>query len=323
MKRLHLLALGPALLLAACGDSKLSSGDEPANTGTGLVLTSVNAQSAVVIAFNAAMDSADLADVGGAIGVTATAPGSSSKATPRKQLSGFLVSALQQVPFGPDVFPCDVSGSITMSGDLADPFTLTAGDTFNIDAAACDDGLGEVLDGVMSMTVTEFTGDLFLQAYLLGMNASLNGLQVTTATDVVSSTGDTSVVLDTTATPFVSAIVSGASMMTSSNSDSETLSNYRTEQTVDAGQQGIPYTLTSSGTVDSSLLSDTVRYTTPVQFTGFDVDFPSTGELLVSGNNSSVRLVALDNVNVRIDLDNDGNGTVDESIQTTWLALAN
>jgi hypothetical protein len=66
-----------------------------------------------------------------------------------------------------------------------------------------------------------------------------------------------------------------------------------------------------------------VRYTTPVQFTGFDVDFPSTGELLVSGNNSSVRLVALDNVNVRIDLDNDGNGTVDESIQTTWLALAN
>ena len=48
MNRLHLLALGPALLLAACGDSKLYGSDEPAKPGTGLVLTSVNAQSAVM-----------------------------------------------------------------------------------------------------------------------------------------------------------------------------------------------------------------------------------------------------------------------------------
>jgi len=323
MKSLHLLALGPLLLLASCGGSDLYGSDVPANTGTGAVLTSDNARTAAAAAFNAAMNSASFADVGGTIGVTSMAPGSSSKATSKNALSGFLLNVLQQVPFGPDVFQCESSGTMTISGDIASLATLTAGDTFNIDANGCDDGLGEVLDGLISLTITEFTGELSLQTYLLRMDARLDGLQVRTITDVVNSTGDTSIDLDTRATPFVSATVYGASMTTSSNNDSQTLHNYRTEQTVDAGRQGIPYTLTSFGTIDSSLLSDAVTYTTPVQFAGFDVDCPSTGQLLISGYNSSVRLVTLDNVNVRIDLDNDGNGTVDESIPTTWLELAN
>ena len=210
-----------------------------------------------------------------------------------------------------------------MSGDIADPFTLTVGDTFTVDADACDDGLGEVLDGLMTLTVSEFTGDLFLGTYLLGMDATLEALQVTTIDDVISSTGDTSVALDTTDLLFVSASVSGTSMTTSSNASTETLSNFSTAQAVDAGAAQTPYTLISSGSVDSSLLSGVVTYSTPLQFQGFGVDFPHTGELLVTGANSSARLVAIDNVDVRIDLDNDGNGTVDEMINTTWAALTN
>jgi hypothetical protein len=64
-----------------------------------------------------------------------------------------------------------------------------------------------------------------------------------------------------------------------------------------------------------------VSYSTPVTFEGFDLDYPGTGEFLVEGDNSSARLIAIDNVNVRIEVDTDGNGTVDETINTTWAEL--
>jgi len=319
MKNRHLLIFCATLALAACnGGSSFSGGST--DTSTGLGLTSTNALTAANVSYRAAFGSGDLANVGGSIGVAAAAPGSAAP-TADMQLSGFLVSALQQIPFGPDEFPCIVSGSITMSGDIADPLTLTVGDTFSIEATACDDGIGEIVDGFISMTVTDFSGDFLLGTYLLGMNAVLDGLQVTTATDVISSTGDASIALDTMATPFVSASVSGSSMMTSSNASTETLTGYATEQSVDAGIAPAPYTLTSRGTVDSSQLADIVSYTTPVQFQGNGIDFPHTGELLITGGNSSARLIALDDVNVRIELDSDGDGVVDVTVDTTWDAL--
>ena len=320
MNSRHLLALGTSLVLASCSSDSTVNGETETTDG-GLGMTSADAEIAVGVAYGAAASSAGLADVGSTLGITATAPGDSVANSSKAQLSGYLVNVLQAVPFGPDVFPCAVSGTLTISGDLADPLTLTAGDTFNIDSDACDDGIGETVDGLMSMTVTDFAGDLFLGTYLIAMNATLDALQVTTATDVVSSTGDASVTLDTTAAPFVSASVGGTSMITSSNASTDTLTNYSTSQTVDAGLIPAPYTLTSSGSVTSSLLADSVNYSTPIQFAGSDTDFPDSGELLVTGNNSSARLVALDNVNVRIDLDNDGNGSVDEMIMTTWLEL--
>lgn len=319
MKIPHLLTFCAALVLASCGSESNFVGGST-NTDVGLGLTSANALTAASVSYKAAISSADLVNVGSSIGVVAAAPGSSVP-TISKQPSGFLVGVLQQVPFGPDVFPCAVSGSITISGDIVDPLTLTAGDTFSVSAIACDDGIGEIMDGLMTITVTDFTGDLLLGTYLLAMNATLDGLQVTTASDVISSTGDTSIALDTTATPFVSASVSGGSMMTSSNASTETLTNYATEQTVDAGMQPAPYTLTSRGTVDSSQLDNIVNYSTPVRFQGNDVDFPHTGELLITGTNSSVRLIAIDNINVRIELDSDGNGSVDVTVDTTWAAL--
>jgi len=322
MKCLPLVISSAALLLASCNNSKLNVEEGSPGTGS-FPLTTANAETTAATAFTAAFNSAGLADVGGVIGVSASAPGNNNKPSTNRQYSGFLLNVLQKVPFGPDVYPCDSSGTITISGDVTDPFTLTAGDIFNIDADACDDGLGEVLDGLLSMTITEFSGDLFQQMYLLGMNASLTALQVTTASDVISNSGDTAVILDTTAAPFVSASVSGVSMTTSSGSSSETLRNYETDQTVDAGQQGFPYTLSSSGVLDSTLLDNTVSYSTPVQFAGFDIDYPDSGEMLILAGSSSARLVALNNVDVRIDIDSDGNGSVDDTILTTWAALLN
>lgn len=111
-------------------------------------------------------------------------------------------------------------------------------------------------------------------------------------------------------------------MRTDSNAGTESLFDYDTSQTVDAGVFPSPYTLASSGTLDSSDLGGAVDFSTPVSFEGFDNNFPSAGSLLVEGDGgTSARLTALDEVNVRIELDTDGDGAVDETIDTTWQAL--
>lgn len=303
-------------LVSACGGG--SNGQDvppPVN----FAITPANAAAATGAAWESANASAGMAERLGDSGIIATAPGATAK--PAAAATGSLTSLVQKIPFGPDTFPCQLSGSITVSGDLSDPFTLTPGDFINVDADACDDGLGEVIDGLLETAIDAFAGDFFGGAYELTATLQATGLQVTTATDVSTVNGDATVALDTTAVPAVSASVSGNSLSTDTNSASATLSNYLTEQTLNAGVSPSPYTLASSGTLDSSALAGVISYSTPVVFEGFDTNYPHAGELLVTGGGSSARLIAIDEIDVRIEVDTDGDGVVDETIETTWAAL--
>jgi len=134
--------------------------------------------------------------------------------------------------------------------------------------------------------------------------------------------GDATATLNTESAPYVEASVSGDSMTTDTNAYSDTVTVYASAQTLDAGVSPSPYSMTASGTLDSSRLTGAVGYSTPVTFEGFDTDYPGTGELLVEGDSSSARLIALDSVNVRIEIDGNGDGTVDDTIDTTWEELA-
>ena len=47
-----------------------------------------------------------------------------------------------------------------------------------------------------------------------------------------------------------------------------------------------------------------------------------TGELLVTGaNNATLRLIAIDDVNIQIEADYNGDGIIDEIMNTTWGEL--
>lgn len=309
------------LALCACGGGGNDDDGSPAPVSSRFPITASNAEAAAAGSWRAASSSAGFADLAGTSGIVTTKPGGTAKpeGLPSTRALGHL---LQKIPFGPDTLPCQVSGSITLSGDLADPTTLTAGDTINVDADNCDDGLGEVIDGLMEMSIDAFSGDFFAGLYELTMTLVLTDFQAATASDVQNSNGDVTVTLNTLAAPYVSASVGGTSMTVDGNTATETLLNYESTRSVDAGQQPAPYTLSAVGTLDSSRLPGSVAYSTPVAFEGEDVDYPHTGELLASGDDSSARLVAIDNVNVRIDIDLDGDGTVDDSIETTWQALS-
>lgn len=326
-RSLILLFLAP-LALAACGGSS-SGGISPGTTPppppppSGIAITSANALPVTKTSWEAANDSADLVGLVGTSGVIANNPGGINKTGSPAFATNVASRAIQAVPFGPDVLPCAVSGSITVSGDIADPFTptLTANDVINVDADNCDDGLGEVLDGLLEMTIVAFSGDLLLSAYDMTATMTATDLQSTIAAEVATLNGQATVSLNSLQTPFISASVSGASMTTDANAVSETLTNFQTMQSFDGGLPTMPYMLNSAATLDSTQLADVISYSTPVTFTGENFGFPDSGELLVLGDNSSAHLITIDNVNVRIEIDNDGDSVVDETIDTTWVEL--
>jgi len=326
MKRLNpnrLIVPGLCLGLAACGGGGDGRAGNPPVPAASLLIGPANSEQATATAYVASTGSANLGELVLQSGIVAQGDQNIAVRAAKAGASTVL-NAYAQVPVGPTTVPCAVSGSITVSGEIADPFTptLTAGDFFVVDSDACDDGVGEIVDGLLEMTVATFSGDFTAAAYRLTMEMTLTDLQITTADDVVTGNGDASVTLDTTATPYVTARVTGDSMRTDTNSGSETLLDFDTMQTVDAGATPSTYTLDSAGTLDSTELGGVIDFSTPVTFTGYGSAYPSTGTLLVEGDGGTfARLTALDEVNVLIELDGDGDGSVDETIETTWAEL--
>lgn len=330
MNRAAVSTLIPLALLAACsgGSSNFDGRNDPPPPA-GLSIDPANAPQALSAAYAAALASGDLAGLAGSTGLTADAGGDFAKPGLDSRAKGIVDQIVREVPIGPDVYDCIVAGTVTISADIVDPLVLasgmlSAGDTFLVEYDNCDDGVGEVIHGTIDMIVDAFTGDILVtQAYDMTMTMDVTDLQVTTTTDVLSSNGDATATLNTLQAPYVEASVSGNAMTMDTNTASESLSDYSSAQTLDAGVVPSPYTLSASGTLDSSQLSGVVVYSTPVTFEGFDVSYPHAGEFLVTGENSSARLIAVDDVNVRIEIDTDGNGSVDETINTTWDELAN
>lgn len=323
MKRLLAPVLLGSAALAACsgGDGGILPGDrQPPPAGA--AITTANAPTVVGTTWNAANRSASLTGLLTSTGFVASeqdVASSETAAAPSKLIDEYIA----HVPFsqGPD--DCVVSGTVTVTGDIADPITptLTAGDVLQVILDNCDDGVGEVVNGTLDYVVDAFSGDLGGGMYVLTMSVVVTDYSVTSASGTITAAGDATVTLDTSAANMIFASVTGSSMTSTTPAATETLSNYQSAQSVDLNVDPSEFTFSSLGTIDSSELVGVVSYTTPVTFMGFGVEFPSSGELLINGTNSSARLIAVDNTNVRIEIDSDGDGTVDDSIDTTWAAL--
>lgn len=311
--------LAAAVLTSACGGEGIGAVGGPGPVSDSFGIDSSNGVAAARQSYGAVVASGGIAEVGDP-SIVASAPGD-GYAIAQQALApeDLALEVISLIPFGPVVEPClGGTGTVSLSGDLASPDTLTAGDFFLIEYEVCDTGQGEVIDGIVELTVTDFTGDLFLGTYLVAMDAIIDNLNVATGTDSVTTDGDASIALDTSNLPFVSTGVSGSSMTQTMNAGTEILTSYRSDQTLDGNQEPPPFTLDASGGLDSSQLPGSVTYSTPTEFRGFVPGYPGEGVLLVEGDNSSARLVVIDENNVRVEIDNNGDGTVDDVFDLTW-----
>lgn len=327
MIRVYPFLLTISVLLAACDSGPGFTGvaNQPPVGGSGPGgIDATNAKQAARVAYASSVQSMGTGERVGNSGIASSPSTDFQKLNVQRSASGLLARAIQKVPLGPDTYDCGVAGTTTISGDIADLFTLTVGDTINMEAVDCDDGLGEVINGRMEMTVVSFTGDLLLGGpYTLSMGVVLINFEVATALDTVVSNGDSTVTIDTTGDPLIVMSISGMSLTNQSLTSTETLSDFMTAQTVDLSVSPEPYTLTASGSTATTQLTISIDYSTPVTFQGAGEGYPFAGEMLItSADGGAVRLIALDENTVRIMTDADGDGTFESSEDTTWDDIA-
>ena len=332
MNRQFPILLAAFVFLSACdngdgfaGTTAPPPGPAPGPAPDPVGLNPTNAKQAARVAFGASLQSIGLGDMVGAGGIASSPAGNLQKPSFERSMSGLVSRAAQKIALGPIVEPCLVFGTTTISGELETGIPYSVGDTINVDAADCDDGFGEVVNGRMEITVTAYTGDiLFGPTYSLEMSVLLIDFEVATPSETVVSNGDATVLVDTSGDPLFLMSISGSSLTNQYLASSETISNYQNSQTVDTSVPlAEPYTLDASGTVASSQLPTAVSYTTTVTFQGAGAAYPYAGEmLLTAAAGGAVKLIALNETDVRIETDADGDDVFESTEDTTWDDIA-
>jgi len=225
--------------------------------------------------------------------------------------------------FGPLTIDCATSGMANVSGSLAAAGTFTAGDQLYAVFLSCARG-GDVLDGGLNFSVGSFDqtpGD----AYLVSGTTTHDqfrryvGGSCHTGTGVLTTTHD--FVYATAGLAFIDS--AATSYTVASGGRSQALSDAEVHTQIQVGQQPLVITRASSGTFTSAELVGSYRYESlvPDAFRLDDdaVTGPYSGVLLVTANDrSTLRMVAMDDINVRLDLDFNGDSIIDQRIATTW-----
>lgn len=227
-----------------------------------------------------------------------------------------------QTAFGPETQDCTVSGSIRISGNLADPNTVSPGDSLIVTLTDCDDGDGFVLDGTMTLRVTNFSGDAMSGAFLLVADTTFTNLTVVSDTESGTLNGMASLTFDSTDVSEEITRLVADSLRFTSGGEVFQLNDYDVTGVTlfDTNQ----YTLDVSGFLqDSAAFTGMVRLDTVTAFSGAAGDFPSAGYLIITGADASeVDVESLDPVQARLHLDADGDGVAEEVIDVDWTVLA-
>jgi len=231
-------------------------------------------------------------------------------------------ATVKSILIQPETALCAVSGSVTVWGHIAAPDSLTAGDAISIDSDMCDDGDDEIADGLIAMTIVSFQGDIYTSEFLLGVDMIFANFMVTESGETTALNGDIGVTLDMRTPAMATITVFGDSFTSSGMGKTQSISHFSNTYTADFSELPAARTFKSRGTVVSSEFVGTVTYQTPVNFEASGENDPHTGQLLVTGaNNATLRLIAIDNINIQIDADYEGDEIVDETLNMTWAEI--
>jgi hypothetical protein len=311
------IAAGSGMLLAAlalggCGGGGGSSDD--GNIQVSRSLATIDSQSAPVIAeavAGAIAGSESLTTIGGF-----SVPGvSTSFASLSKDAPQTLAAEI-----GPETVDCAAGGTVTLSGNVAVLTTLTVGDTLTFEFADCDDAEGVVVDGMLGFEFVAVSGDFPMGMITLTVAMTLDQLQFFEDGAGGSMNGELSFTVDTTNAPESFFAVSSSLFTLVTGSKSLTLSDFIVTTEIDPMTGTL--TLDSSATLSSAAYEGELSYVTTQSLIFSGQGGPDSGQILVTGANDATLTIAILSPNqVEIEIDLDGNETVDEVIMTSWSEL--
>lgn len=345
------LAILTTIVLSGCGGGGGGgSGGGSSNSGSGSGGTSSGTTSAVAVtSANASSISADvIGDVTGTIGIGSAAGGAVTGVVTgvdvqtqvkRFNLSVFSQRQIQQLVRLQDqptiqmaigvqttttyTYNC-TSGNITTTWNDADQNKMySPGDSTTVTYNNCyDAAFGGTFNGGMTTTFVTMSDPTFSGAsWEMSSGFSINNLQFTSDGETLTVNGDYNFSMKVNGNILTSESI-GNSLTLSDSTGATTISNFSFSLTQDTSTSA--YTFTASGAASGIAAGGSVTYTTLVSFQGTDIlaNWPTSGSTkIVGANNSSATVTAMGGNNVKIEVDSNGDGGVDNTINTTWTDL--
>jgi hypothetical protein len=255
---------------------------------------------------------------------------------------------LRQIPAQTDAFtvratisetvPCPAGGTIQLSGAITSDLRLTVGDTLTSVYTNCMlSAVDGPINGTVGATITEVSGDPTLQTVPYGYRvdsqfAALSMTMLELGTfglngDVAWRNGslDGIVFEDRVESQSVTLTLSGAP--NPADDGSGTLSTYWVVLDVNmANPDLIGYSIDGSGAVASTTMGGTVTHDVVSDLTGFmgvaGTGYPEEGSAVIRGGyDSSILLTVLSDTQVRLDVDQSGDGVSDATLVVEWSDL--
>lgn len=328
-----------ACLLAACGGGggggggTSASNSNPGSSSPAVgVITSANAPDAVAYAYSGVQDLGTQSNTGASLatGVSVDTP-----------TAGLITASLAQLYKGLGVQPvnnlvtgvtasstgaCASGGTISVSVSEAIPGTVSNGDSMSITANNCSEN-GEIINGQLTYGFSNLSGTIGSgTAWGATLTLNYSNLTLQSGGVTISANGDMSLSYSQSGSQNATASVSGSSLqMNLSESNGTVISRTLTSYSFNGSINGTSNTSSANFTLTGSspkLGSVTYSVKTNTPFEAIGAANPSVGSMTVTAaDKSSATLTAIDSTNVKIDIDSNGDGVIDQTINTTWADL--
>jgi hypothetical protein len=241
---------------------------------------------------------------------------------------------IEQVKKAPDLFPGGPSGVMpaavqpidqncetgTISGSFNDAdndLTLSTGDTVSMSANNCNFG-GVVMNGSISLTNVSVTGDELSPPYSLQFTLQASNFSVSVSGEAVVMRGDGTIIESSNDGISFTSSFSGNGIEITAGAESLILTNYNIQETENQGA----YSISINATISSSGLGGSVTVTTNAALTGVGAFDADSGRITcVGAGNTSVTLVVVDSIDVQLEVDEDGDGNIDQTLPAVWTDL--
>lgn len=311
-----LLSLIGLVTLTACGGGGGGGGGGGSAT---VKLTPANSRQAATTAFNGASGANSVAGVSSAAYRSVEAGTRPSRFDIPdflvRQINGLTARRTLAVVNAPETIPCG-SGTITSVFDDRDNNgEVSTGDSFSLTFNQCDDE-GFIINGSIVLDQLVVTGDTEGNSFTFQARIAFSNLSTTEdgVTETVNGT------IRTSLSATISQLTVGLDILADLTDGETTLGTGTSLQEVETETSS---TETLQGNVSDVDFGGRVTYSTTVPFVTEDVDdYPSTGILVITGTSgSTLRLIALNNVDARIELDENGDGTFESVEELPWTVL--
>jgi len=305
-----LAACASAALLSACGGGGEGGSTTPPVSEE---ITATNMETTASVVVNTVDASASLADITDSF---VTGSPSVARARVAERVIGLAPKVAAQVYDATK--PCSGGGSISVSlNDADNNLVLSAGDSARLNFVTCSES-SATFNGIYDMSITAASGDFVAGTGAMGLSLSIRNLVGVYGTERVSMNGNATLSLVQSSTTYATATMTLSNMVVAtSGGTAGNASVSIPSANVAAVRNGASASLSFSEQlgIQHSAYSGNVSVVSEqaVYYASRNDAYPTSGRIRTSTGKSTLWLSYLGGDAAQLDLDSNGDGSIDTS----------